>query len=210
MNESRFSTSKILISASRVISLILISPSRQAILGLKMSLGRLSKSTRLLMTTPLTSLDSLRDPVPIFFIEICSADISSLFFETIVSASTMIGANRSRAASATLPRSAVSATARSLSSLTGEASESDCERLVASAISYPSTKVSGCNPFLKRVSASNSNAPHNNIVVVTPSPQASSWDSAMETIILAAGCLIRSSATILAPSLVTAVDPSVL
>ena len=48
------------------------------------------------------------------------------------------------------------------------------------------------------------------MVVVTPSPQPSSCELPIETIILAAGCLTISSATILAPSLVTAVVPSVL
>ena len=46
--------------------------------------------------------------------------------------------------------------------------------------------------------------------MVTPSPQASSCEFPIETIILAAGCLTRSSATILAPSLVMAVVPSAL
>ena len=45
---------------------------------------------------------------------------------------------------------------------------------------------------------------------VTPSPQAFSCDSASWTNAFAAGCLTKSSATILAPSLVTAVSPLVL
>ena len=48
------------------------------------------------------------------------------------------------------------------------------------------------------------------MVVVTPSPQVSSCELPIETIILAAGCLTMSSATILAPSFVIAVLPSVL
>ena len=44
-------------------------------------------------------------------------------------------------------------------------------------------------------------------VDVTPSPQAFSWLCASETKALAAGCFTRSSETIFAPSLVTAVCP---
>ena len=81
---------------------------------------------------------------------------------------------------------------------------------IASDFRYPSTTVSGCRPLESSRVASSRSAPQISIVAVTPSPLISSCVLPIETIILAAGCLTRSSATILAPSFVTAMLPSVL
>ena len=78
------------------------------------------------------------------------------------------------------------------------------------ALLYPSTIVNGCNPFSSNRPASSNNSALSRIVPVTPSPQEFSCDSAIPTSICPAGCFTISSATILAPSLVTAVRPSVL
>ena len=210
MNESRSSALVIFNSASLTISLILMSPSKQMTFASRIPFGRSFISTLLRIITPLTKRVSLAPPVPVLNMDTCCARASPRFSNTVFRASTINGENTSRADSATFPRSEVSATARSLSSSVPDASFSICETAACREIPYPSTRVRGCIPFLKRLFASINSDPHSSIPVVTPSPQSSSWDSAIETIIFAAGCLTNSSATIFAPSLVTAVVPSVL
>ena len=173
-------------------------------------LGSPSNGTLLLNATPLISLDALKLPLPDLNIETLSARGSPPLEETVESASTASEEKRSNATSAPLPLRAVSATATTLSSEASWASSSIWLIAALSEALYPSTSVSGCSPFLRSVLASCKRDPHSSMVVVTPSPQASSCDSHIETSILAAGCLTRSSETILAPSLVMAVFPSVL
>ena len=210
MKESKSSALVIFISASLDISLIFSSPFRHTTFASRKSLGRLSISTRLRRIIPFTNRESLMLPVPLLNMETCWADASPLLSNTVLRALTIRGGKNPRAVSATLPLRDVSATSNSFLSSHFLRSDSICNLAVWSDNSYPSTRVRGWRPFLNRLFASISSDPHSSIVVVTPSPQSSSCDSAMETIILAAGCLTRSSATIFAPSLVTAVVPSVL
>ena len=208
--ESSCPAEAILIWASLVIDLIFRSPPITATFAFWRLFGSPSMGTLLLNATPLIRDESPSDPFPDLNIDTFSAPGFSTLSETIPSEATTSPERRSRAASAPLPIIAVSATWRSRVLSRGVAissiiSSDDCMDFL-----YPSMIVRGWRPFLSRVWASWRSAPQRSMVVVTPSPHASSCDWHMETSILAAGCFTRSSETIFAPSLVTAVFPSVL
>ena len=93
---------------------------------------------------------------------------------------------------------------------TGSALESISSRVALSASSNPLTRISGCNPLSSSLPASLISSLASKMQPVTPSPQAFSWLSARLTNAFAAGCLTNNSATILAPSFVTAASPLVL
>ena len=88
--------------------------------------------------------------------------------------------------------------------------ESNVSSVTSNALWYPSTRTNGWRPFSRRRPASRMSSLATIKQPVTPSPQAFSWDSANWTKAFAAGCFTRSSATIFAPSFVTAVWPLVL
>ena len=208
IKESSWSASVIFISATRVIFRIFKSPLITATCTSFKLFGELSEGTRRLRTSPWTSLESRWLPCPVLCIPKFSVDTSEAFGRKMRKASDKIGAKC--AASTLFPVMDVVAILERSSSLILRDLAFTTEEAIASDLRYPSTTVSGCRPLDSSRAASSRSAPQMSIVAVTPSPLISSCVLPIETIILAAGCLTKSSDTILAPSFVTAILPSVL